>query len=689
LSCSDDTELEPSSSTRLDSAYALRNTGCADVQVTYTDRYYYQADSACFTIAREWTVIDWCQYDKQSAGIWQDTQIIRVVNAQPPSIDSPFCTDTVLCLYEIVGEAPQCTGRFVYQPTAVDDCTPQEALKWYYRLDIDLDGQWSDWQPYTDSTLILPVGTHRVEWRVEDDCGNANACIQHITVRDCKPPTVYCRDQITTVIMPHSGTIVLPIDYFILQSSDNCTDAHALRFSFHPHQMVDSISFSCADLAGQPTLDTTLNLYVIDEAGNTAWCTSQVQIQSNNQCTDHLLRLHGHITSLGGKALQKVNFVVQRSTPHGPDTLAAGQYSKAYDFRVQKYPGQRYTITLLHNRRYLQGLSVLDLQLIQQHLLGIRLITKTWQFIAGDVNNSGDLSVADIGIIRKLLLYKWPRFRHVPSWKLYPASTDFDDLDALRKYPNLYSFVPTAQDTAIHIDWKGIKMGDVSGDFIKTRNQPHTPWQWYYTTQQVNENLYAIHFFSAASLPTSALQLCLYSNDGQIRALLPKALPIDTNYHHIVGNKVFIAWNAVEPTTCAASDTLFTLLISSTEPPQIYVDKNALAPLAVNPQLETHPIEMIPRPPSNDTVILHRIFPNPCHQQIYLDISVPAPTRLRWELYDTRGNRVFEHTFTAYEVRSVSYIALPQELPSGTYIYRLTQANRAITVGRVVLIRAP
>lgn len=689
LSCSDDAELDPSTSTRLDSAYALRNTGCADVQVTYTDRYYYQADSACFTIAREWTVIDWCRYDKHTAGIWQDTQIIRVVNSQPPVIDSPFCRDTVLCLYETVSSASPCSGQFVYQPTAVDDCTPQEAMKWYYRIDIDQAGQWSNWNPYTNSTIILPLGTHRVEWRVEDDCGNVATCTQRITVRDCKPPTVYCRDQINTVIMPESGTITLPVDHFILQSSDNCTDTSALHYSFRPNQYVDSVQFNCADLKGQRILDTTVTVYVRDEAGNIASCTAQVQIQANNHCNGHLLRLHGSVTSLGGRPLRRVHIVVQRSTPRGPDTLATGQYNSPYDLRVQKHPGQQYTITLRHEHQYLRGLSVLDLQLIQYHLLGIRPITKAWQIIAGDVNNSGDLSVADIGIIRKLLLNKWSRFRHVPSWKLYLSSTDFDDLNALRRHPNTHNFVPNPRDSVITIHWKGIKMGDVSGDFIKTRSQPQSTWQWYYVTQRVDDELYAVHFFSTSTQPTSALQLSLFTSSGTIRAILPVTLPLVDEYHHIVDHRVFIAWNAAHPVECTSTDTLFTILIASQVPPEIFIDEAALTPLSVNTQFETDRIEVVPCPATNDTPTLHRIFPNPCYGQIYLETTSPAPGSYDWTLYDLHGQLIYQYVLPIYEERATYSIKLPDNLPSGTYLFRLSHADRTIQVGRLVLIRAP
>jgi hypothetical protein len=44
------------------------------------------ADQACFKILRTWTVMDWCQLNTPTVGIWTHIQVIKVMNSVAPEI---------------------------------------------------------------------------------------------------------------------------------------------------------------------------------------------------------------------------------------------------------------------------------------------------------------------------------------------------------------------------------------------------------------------------------------------------------------------------------------------------------------------------------------------------------------------------------------------------------------------------
>jgi hypothetical protein len=58
------------------------------------------------------------------------------------------------------------------------------------------------WNPDTlgaiDITPCLPIGTHSVVYRAEDDCGNVSTCSFELTIRDLVPPVAVC-DEFTVV----------------------------------------------------------------------------------------------------------------------------------------------------------------------------------------------------------------------------------------------------------------------------------------------------------------------------------------------------------------------------------------------------------------------------------------------------------------------------------------------------------
>lgn len=52
----------------------------------------------------------------------------------------------------------------------------------------------------------------------------------------------------------------------------------------------------------------------------------------------------------------------------------------------------------------LEGVTTMDIILIQKHILGIKSLDSPYKIIAADVNNSQSITASDIAEIRKLIL---------------------------------------------------------------------------------------------------------------------------------------------------------------------------------------------------------------------------------------------------------------------------------------------
>jgi hypothetical protein len=71
------------------------------------------------------------------------------------------------------------------------------------------------------------------------------------------------------------------------------------------------------------------------------------------------------------------------------------------------------------------GVSTLDLVLIQKHLLGIKALDNSYDLIASDANLSGSISAADLFEFRKLILGVEDELSGGKSWRFVEGSYSF------------------------------------------------------------------------------------------------------------------------------------------------------------------------------------------------------------------------------------------------------------------------
>ncbi len=123
----------------------------------------------------------------------------------------------------------------------------------------------------------------------------------------------------------------------------------------------------------------------------------------------------------------------------------------------------RYELTPRKDDYPLNGVTALDLVIIQNHILGIELITDPYILIAADVNADGKISILDILELRRMLLGLQTGFSANNSWRFVLEDFDFDDIR------NPFTWYETSVISSLERDhynenWIAIKIGDVSGN---------------------------------------------------------------------------------------------------------------------------------------------------------------------------------------------------------------------------------
>jgi uncharacterized repeat protein (TIGR01451 family) len=128
-----------------------------------------------------------------------------------------------------------------------------------------------------------------------------------------------------------------------------------------------------------------------------------------------------------------------------------------------------YELETYKNDDSLNGVTALDIVLIQQYLLGLSDFTDASDFLASDINNDGRISAVDIAELRRLVLGQIDSFSNHTSWIFMPADPGINEDN-----PYNYETKIEIEELTGHMldqDWIGIKIGDVSGNAKTNSNK--------------------------------------------------------------------------------------------------------------------------------------------------------------------------------------------------------------------------
>ncbi|MBK9565423.1 MAG: hypothetical protein IPO37_09655 [Saprospiraceae bacterium] len=125
-------------------------------------------------------------------------------------------------------------------------------------------------------------------------------------------------------------------------------------------------------------------------------------------------RIAGTVATESNQAVNNVTVTIDANITEYPvsvTTPANGTYEKSVPNGID------YEVTASKGGDYINGVSTLDLVLIQQHILGINTISSPYKLIAADVDNNGTVSAKDLVELRKLILGIYNELPNNSSWR--------------------------------------------------------------------------------------------------------------------------------------------------------------------------------------------------------------------------------------------------------------------------------
>ncbi|MCS6928890.1 MAG: T9SS type A sorting domain-containing protein [Saprospiraceae bacterium] len=356
--------------------------------------------------------------------------------------------------------------------------------KYGFALQITTSGKkkiaavrWNTQQsPNTFVVPELPYGTHKIIWIAEDGCGNEQTCTWFFEVRDCKKPTILCKD-IQVNLMP-TKMINLHLTDFLQTTFDNCTPPNLLTtairrkgqgqgFPMLPTGLPQkTVTLTCADLGSQE-----VEVWSRDLAGNADFCLAKVNVQDPaGSCSlAHHASIAGSLKTEDDEGLSYATVKIQISLGGLPPVEMSTQSEDNGQFYFSNAVplGSTYELTATKDDNPLNGVSTFDLVLINRHILGIEPLNTPYKMIAADANNSRSITTFDLVELRKLILGIYNELPALPSWRFVPADFDFPDPTNPFKtiFPEKILASNVAADrTSEH--FIAIKVGDVNGNAV-------------------------------------------------------------------------------------------------------------------------------------------------------------------------------------------------------------------------------
>ncbi|NNK90113.1 MAG: HYR domain-containing protein, partial [Saprospiraceae bacterium] len=417
------------------------NADCFNISISFFDVDPTPGTSGCFdTYERNWMVVDSCQLNGGTTGIFTFVQIINLNDSVGPTISGPADMTIIL--------DPMTCDTFLNLPATISDCIGG--------FSGTNDSPFADSNATEDATGTYSAGATDVTITAIDTCGNESFYTYTVNVIDTSTVIFSCDKIIET--MTSALVVPVPVEAAEIEIMTMCSDT---VFDVSFSNMSPDIDTIYADCSFVGLTNYTVYLWsgnvVIDS------CTNLLQIlDGGGFCPNPLIgTISGLISTEDDRMVDDV--VVDLMGSEFPAILT--EEDGIFAFPAMPYGGS-YEVVPVKDTDHLNGVSTLDLIEIQRHILGIQPLTSPYKLIAADVDNSGSITSLDLLELRKLILGVYEEFPNNTSWRMVDAAYNFID----PYNPFLYDIPEDYEiglfNTSMDINFIGVKVGDVNNTAV-------------------------------------------------------------------------------------------------------------------------------------------------------------------------------------------------------------------------------
>ena len=675
----------------------LESNSCDLIGTTYKDETFTFDDgsNACFKIVRTWTILNWCAPADNNTIVW--AQIIKVTDTEAPTVSLDATNQNMYCVTDNNCE----NGTVILGATGTDSCT--ENLTAQVLVDLNNDGTIDD-----DNTAIsltqtdagtrvtleynYPLGTHRVQFSFRDACGLITTEDFVFNIENCKAPTCVLNNlNINIAEMPQGIMACIWASDFEASSTSNCPGSDLSYFFDASFSMPDSC-FTCTNLGAQ-----SVDIFVVDGFGNSALCSPMLTITDHDAlCTQNIVGtqetqiISGLISNHNGGVVPDAK--VSLSNTEYPVSMSSDVGSYAFDnISVSK----DYMVEVEKNDDFLNGVSTLDLVLIQKHILGLDMLEGPYNMIAADINNSGNISAIDLVELRKIILGEQSSFTSNTSWRFIDKNYEFiNDSNPFNEvFPEEYEIFNLDRDMTV--DFIGVKVGDVTGNATfnelnssQVRSNKNLKLS---TTSKIDEgsNILIMEISSENFQSILGFQTTLAFTSKSLEYIGVEGGALDMTSNNI-GKRfsedglLALSWSSPEEINSGSNEVLFNLIFRVKDSNyQNLKISNEITSTEVYFGNETSNNILIDD--KQTKLLLEQNVPNPWFDKTEIAFSKSEKGNVNLVVYDLFGKQIYNKSLEA--VIGMNRISIDRtDIPnSGIYLYELSDGNQKL-INKMIVI---
>lgn len=674
--------------------FSDKEFGCANIAITYEDSPAHTQNSGgvCYTIIREWQVVDWCNYHPSlpNQHVLKSSQEIRVINTAVPEFNCPQDKTFHTSAYE-------CEADVELQVSLSTTCPSNFEVEW--EIDANSDGNFEFFGYGAVATGTFPAGEHLIRFTGRNYCGGTSStCTYRFTVIGDKPPVPICLGELTWSV--GTGQSEVWASDFDFKSEGGC-GLDELLFSFvdpfDSNFPQEAKIFDCDDIPNGIVSEIPVEIFVIDEDGRFASCQSTLILQdTNDACLDQ-----SNSNTVGGQIhtemLQPLTQVmVELKDMHNEDLMMemtdfGGDYAFEGILSENSYQLKPY-----HNKDHLNGVSTLDLLLMQRHILGIESIQSPYKLIAADVDKSSSVTAIDLVQLRKLILGIYEELPEANSWAFVPESHEFIDPLEPWGFPD-YLELSHMSKSDYNANFVAVKLGDINNSAtlnsegaVDRRNNSSvlvsTPDASY-----TSGELAGVPVIIEEDIAVRGMQFTINFNDDMLlfQGIDGGALTIGQENFALLNSApgtITLSIDLEDPVQLYTSDVLFTVYFEALADLNIatVIDLTSDVTNAevYSERFEVYDLDFIITGPMEDNQKNLELFqnePNPFSSTTVIGFYTPEDQNITLEIMDANGRllikreQAFKKGVNKFELDSADLDA------SGLLLYRINSKNSSIT----------
>lgn len=438
-------------------------------------------------------------------------------------------------------------------------------------------------------------------------------------------------------------------------------------------------STAVANLGSLPEGDYVVTWSVSDPCGNVDIIDQDLTVLPQ-QRADNLVNVTGEVASAFGPMMDNIDVFLGAQPGSFEDAISTATNQEGNYAFANMEVGKSYHVDAEKDDDHLNGVTTLDLILIQKHVLGTRQIEDPYLMLAADVNKDLRITSLDLVDLRKLILGITDRFPSKDSWTFVHADQDIDQ-GARFGLPLEESYFIDNLQADIDVQFIGIKTGDISGDAVAhstgiSSGRSLSQTEWNYNIKPLADGLTSIEIVAVEDQVIDGFQGALSWDEGQqLMSIESGTIALSSDHYNdaLVGAGLLpISYASQEGEEISKGDVLFTLIFESSSTIDIDLDERTMS---AQVYADDTPSDLIITPQESivefEQIALQQNTPNPWSENTVIAADLPIDGEVTLRIFDLQQKVIHQESRWVEKGSTIFRISQEDVSQVGLYFYEV------------------